>query len=109
MNTDVFTLITILVALVGAVGGIIARDRYIGKAISTGDRDLSNAMNTKFDTTHERINKIRDEFVRREDLEQHMARVDRGLREIHDGQEKTNQRIDTVLQVLANGKHTSNS
>lgn len=43
-----------------------ARDRQLLASISAGDAQI-----------HDRINRIRDEFVRRDDLAEHLARLDK--------------------------------
>lgn len=81
------------------VGGIIARDRYVLNLISTGDK----AVEGKVDIVHERINKTRDDFVRRDDLDSHMKRIEGNLEKMYTEQRETNQRIDGFMAAMVNG------
>lgn len=59
------------------------------------------------DDLHREINQVRNEYVRRVDLDGHIQRLGediKGLRtEIQQGREATNIRLDAVLAALATG------
>ena len=80
------TVITLAVALVGVVSGAIARDRQLTRMITDGDHAL-----------HERIDVVKDNFVRRVDLENHMTRIDTSIRDLTSEQRDTNKLISEVL------------
>lgn len=73
-----------------------AEDR-LGAAIKDGDDQL-----------HERVNRVRDEYVRRVDLDDHVRQLRDGMKEMRDetrdGLKETNKRLDQVLAVLAQDK-----
>lgn len=90
MGEDLKWLIGMLLAFSTAVGGLIARDRQVMKAIKDGDEKL-----------HERINKAQTEYVRREDLNRHIQSIESNVRSMREEQRETNRRIDAVLSELA--------
>ncbi len=64
-------LVGIGMAFAAVVGGIIIRDRQVMGAIKAGDDQL-----------HERVNRTRDEYVRRDDLDQHIRRIEKSVEEM---------------------------
>jgi hypothetical protein len=68
---DIQMLIGIVAAGVAIIGGIIVRDRYVAKSIRDGDAEL-----------HSRINKVKDDYVRRDDLDKHLERIEHKLDEL---------------------------
>ena len=96
MNTDLQWLIGAFFGLVALIGGIIARDRQLTTLIKTGDDQL-----------HERINRTRDDYVRRDDLAQHNARMREDMQqlreEMHKGREEQNRRLDSILAAINKG------
>lgn len=104
-----------LISLVGVVGGIVVRDRYIQRLITDGDaatrRDASAETEKVHGETkqlHERVNRVRDEYVKRVDLDSHIERLDSNIVKLGDdmrtSSERTNQRLDAVLAHLM-GNH----
>ena len=94
MNDDMQTvqwLIGVAVAFTALVGGVVTRDRQVAKQI----RDVENRM-------HDRINKVKDDYVKRSDMEAGMARVSDDVSklrdEIRDDRQETNRRLDTIIQ-----------
>lgn len=57
---------------------------------------------------HDRVNRVRDEYVRRVDLDDHVKQLREGMKEMRDetreGLKETNKRLDQVLAVLAQDK-----
>lgn len=95
MDTD--TLITIAVAViafVGMIGGILARDRQLTRLITDGD-----------DKLHDRVNRVRDEYVRRADLNGHIQRLDANIqnlaKDMHDTSQETTRRLDAILTAMS--------
>jgi uncharacterized membrane protein YhiD involved in acid resistance len=71
------------------VGGIILRDRQVMSTIQDGD-----------DKLHHRINDTRDQYVRRDDLAQHIQRIEKTVDEMRiemREQRRTNERLDSTL------------
>lgn len=107
MAVETSTILAIIAAI-GCVGGIIARDRYIASMMVNGDKAVRDAMDKRIDVVHERVNKTRDEFVRREDLDGHLVRIEKTITSMHEEQKETNRRIDNFLAAIAqNTSHTS--
>jgi hypothetical protein len=76
-------------AAAATIGGFIVRDRQVAKTIADGDAEL-----------HQRVNKVRDEYVRRDDLTGHITRIETMLIAMRDEQRRTNERIDSLLVKL---------
>lgn len=116
VNTEV---IVVIVAVLGCIGGVIARDRYIGSTIANGDKAVREECERKINSVkadcdkdtsvlHERINKTRDEFVRRDDLDGHLARIEKSISGMHEEQKGTNKRIDEFMTAMASSNgHTT--
>ena len=71
------------------IGGIMVRDRQVMSTIKAGD-----------DTLHERVNRTRDEYVRRDDLDNHIRRIEKSVEEMRvemREQRRTNERLDATL------------
>ena len=86
------------------IGGIIARDRFILTMINNGDKSVADEADRKVAIVHERVNKTRDEFVRRDDLDGHLQRMEASMKGMHDEQRETNKRIDEFMtRMVKNG------
>lgn len=71
------------------VGGVILRDRQVMGTIKDGD-----------DKLHDRLSKVKDEYVRRDDLASHIQRIEKTVDEMRiemREQRRTNERLDTTL------------
>lgn len=105
MADDIKWLFGALVAVVAAVGGFIARDRALVNQIRDGDDNSRKVAKEGADALHERVNKVRDEFVRRDDLDGHIKRFERSVSEMRGemrhGHTETNKRLDTVMETLS--------
>ncbi|KAB0571287.1 hypothetical protein [Brucella pituitosa] len=91
-----------LIGLATGLGGtftvaLIATFRSLSSSIRDGDNQL-----------HERVNRVRDEYVRRVDLDDHVKQLRDSVRELRDETREasrgTNTRLDQVLAVLAQDK-----
>lgn len=65
---------------------------------------LSDAIRKGDDALHTRVNDIRDEYVRRTDLDGHMQRIDGSMRDLRSDMKEqhrdTQRRLDSVLTAL---------
>lgn len=65
---------------------------------------LSDAIREGDDALHARVNGIRDEYVRRTDLDGHMQRIDGSMRDMRSDMKEqhrdTQRRLDSVLAAL---------
>ncbi|MDT6938564.1 hypothetical protein RI570_00110 [Brucella pseudogrignonensis] len=79
-----------------------------GLALIAAFRSLSASMKAGDDALHERINRTRDDYVRRVDLDGHVSQLRDGMKELkdetRDSAKETNKRLDQVLAVLAQDK-----
>lgn len=105
------TAVVLLLGVVGCVGGIVARDRYISNTIVSGDKAVRDEFDRKLEVMqvevdkdaailHERINKTRDEFVRRDDLDGHLSRIEKNIGAMHDEQKGMNKRLDDFMVAM---------
>ena len=71
-------------------------------------RSLSASIKDGDDALHERINRTRDDYVRRVDLDGNVNQLRDGMKELKDesreGARETNKRLDQVLAALAQDK-----
>jgi len=67
------TLIGMAGFLAAVLGGSIVRDRQIFRQIREGE-----------DRLHERINRVREDYVRREDLDNHIQRLETNVKDLRD-------------------------
>ena len=74
MEDDLKWIVGIAVTLTLAlVTTIIAAFRNLANRISVGNRDL-----------HKRVDDVKDKYVRRDDLDGHILRIDQNVRELRD-------------------------
>lgn len=77
--------------LITVIGGIVVRDREVMRKIDEGDARLS-----------ERITKVQTEYARKEDLTDHVLRVEQSVESMRNELRETNRRIDSLILVLSN-------
>ena len=67
-------------------------------------RQLAERMGDGHDKLHERINRVREEYVRRDDLDGHLQRIDGNVnelrREIADSHRDVTKRLDAIVERL---------
>ncbi len=73
--------------------------------IQSSRNDAMNAVKMGGDVAHDRINRVRDEYVRRDDLQGHLVRIDKQFDEMRDqirrGQESTERKLDKIENLLS--------
>lgn len=84
-------LIGAVMTLITVIGGIVVRDREVMRKIDDGDARLS-----------ERITKVQTEYARKEDLTDHVLRVEQSVESMRNELRETNRRIDSLIMVLSN-------
>lgn len=89
MTVGVDWIIGIAIAVVSLVGGIIVRDRQVMRNIVEGDEKL-----------HQRINRVQDTYVRRDDLNGHIQSIENTVNSMREEQRETNRRIDALLAAM---------
>ena len=89
MGDDIKWLIGAIVGIVAMIGGFIVRDRQVMHNITNGDEKL-----------HERINRMQIDFVRRDDLNGHIDRIEQQVGGMREEQRETNRRIDALITAL---------
>lgn len=95
MEEDFKWLVGILVGFAAMIGGFITRDRQMARQIREGD-----------DSLHDRINRVKDEYVRKDDLDQTVRRLETGMKEMRDeirhNNTETTKRLDQLLAAQSN-------
>jgi uncharacterized membrane protein YdfJ with MMPL/SSD domain len=94
-------LIGTAVTAIFAIAGIaIAAFRATANKID----DVAGKIKAGDDALHERINRVRDEYVKRIDLDGYMERMEETVKELrtetHEGTREINHRLDQVLTTL---------
>lgn len=115
MNGSIEWVIGTVLAIVAMLGGAVVRDRQVFKAIRDGDEKLGDKLTTGDKALDDRIDKTRDDYVRRADLEQHIKHLETSVaqlqtshgelaREMRDANaglvSQMNTRFDNLLAVL---------
>lgn len=67
-------------------------------------RSLSASLKEGDDKLHDRINRVREDYVRRDDLDAHIDRLSDGMKEVKDESRETNKRLDQLLAAMAQDK-----
>lgn len=78
-------------------GAFLATIGGLRKAISNGDEKLADKMSKGDDALHERVNRVRDEYVKRVDHDAALTRIDLTLRELRDEQKEMNRQVLAAL------------
>lgn len=91
MLDEIRWLIGAVMTLITVIGGIVVRDREVMRKIDDGDARLS-----------ERITKVQTEYARKEDLTDHVLRVEQSVESMRNELRETNRRIDSLILVLSN-------
>jgi uncharacterized protein (DUF927 family) len=83
MEADLRWFIGIAVSVsLALVGAIITAFRNLAGRISTGDREL-----------HNRIDEVKEKYVRRDDLDGHIGRLDQNVREIREEMRENHRQV----------------
>ena len=98
-DMDVSQLLAIIAgfcAVAGVVSGIIIRDRQMQRSISKIGEDFGRNIDQKVNELHERVNRVRDEYVKRIDLDAHIKRLEQDFRDLRD-EIRTSHKENTAL------------
>jgi len=108
MEVNIMWVVTTAIGLVTLIGGVVARDRYILNVISKNHEGSIKAIQESADTINARVDHVKDEYVRRVDLDGHISRLDGSLQHLTDemrsSSNNTNQRLDMILAHFVNPK-----
>ena len=80
-------------ALVTMIGGFIVRDRQVMARIHEGDEKIQKA-----------VDDVRKEYVRRDDLKDHLQAIEKSLVQSRAEQRETARRIDTLITSIAKSR-----
>lgn len=85
-----------------------SRDTSLMTMIAGAKEDMGRQIKDAADPLHERVNRIRDEYVRRDDLDAHLARVEKRFDEIHHQIQRhsdmTEKRLTEIVTTLRANK-----
>ena len=94
------------------IGGIMtpvvlaamARDRSLISMFTTMETGLEQRIKAETAPLHERVNRVRDEYVRRDDLEAHLSRMEKQFDEVRAELRRTSEtnekRLAEILTLL---------
>lgn len=88
---------TALTVLLATAGMLIAAFRALSAKIDSSNASQTEQIKEGDDKLHERINRVRDEYVKRIDLDGHLGRIDQTLREMRDEWRDMNRTIIAAL------------
>lgn len=83
--------------LLATAGMLIAAFRALSAKIDSSNAEQTELIKDGDDKLHERINRVRDEYVKRIDLDGHLGRIDQTLREMRDEWREMNRTIIASL------------
>ena len=125
MFSEIMWLIGVSVTVLVAVGGmVITGFRNANNKASAGDKTLHEKIDNVNRDVNDRIDRVKDNYVRRDDFDGFAARVDAklghmearmesGHKELRDdirhGQTEVNSRLDTLISHYTVAKATSGS
>lgn len=72
----------VVLAIIGAVGMAIVRDRQVHKTIDDKVGVVEQKIDREIATLHERVNRTRDDMVRQADLQAHSTRIESVLSDV---------------------------
>jgi hypothetical protein len=81
----------VIISLITMIGGLIARDRQVHTRIEQGDAD-----NMK------KIEEIKRDYVRRDDLKDHLQAIEKSISQSRDEQRDLTRRIDNFIATMSN-------
>lgn len=90
---EVIQLISVVLVLGGMFFGLY---RWVVAMLA----DQRKSFSGQVAELHGRIDSVRDEYVRRRDLDDHIARIEKSQDKVIDGQERIHTRIDELLAQL---------
>lgn len=94
----------VAVVLMAVIGWLVKEMRALAANLTAEAAGLRTAITVGDNALHERVNKVRDEYVRRDDLDGHLQRIDGNVnelrREIADGQREMTKRLDAIVERL---------
>ena len=97
MGEDLKWIVTVALGVITVIGGLLMRDRHMLATIRKGDEDAIRHAQEGDDRLHERVNRVRDEYVRRDDHDRAYDALRELLVDIRQGQVELNRRIDQAL------------
>lgn len=78
----------------------LARDRSLMTMMTSVQTAVADQIKSATDPIHERVNRIRDEFVRRDDLDGHLARWDKRFDEMRADMQRNNDEMKKTLKEI---------
>lgn len=78
-----------------------SRDRTLMAMIAGAKEDMARQVKNGVDPLHERVNRVRDEYVRRDDMDGHLARLDKRFDEFNQQMLRNNDQVQKRLDEIA--------
>jgi len=104
MSPELQWVIGTAIALLVLVGGVIARDRSLTNWFTDKVESVRAEADKEAKVLHERINRVRDEYSKRSDLDSYIAQMQTALQglatEVRSHTTQTNTRLDALVNAL---------
>lgn len=92
---------------VGMVGGFLARDRQVMSLIDDGDEavcrkveKVQSEINSVKREIQAEIHAVKRDYVRRDDMRDHLQAIERSLQQSRDEQKDLTRRIDALINAM---------
>lgn len=99
-----FAVIGLLVGIGGLLTPIVlaamARDRSLIAMVNTTRDDMQRMIAQSADQTHERINRVRQEYVREDHLNAHLGRIDKRFDDMATELRRSSERVDKGFESI---------
>lgn len=86
----------------------MARDRSLISMFTTLETSLEARIKAETAPLHERVNRVRDEYVRRDDLDAHLSRMEKQFDEVRAELRRNNETVEKRLTEMVNILRKSN-
>lgn len=105
MELEGWQLVLAIAALIAALAGAAwARDRSISEMIVQSKEDSRKMVKEAVDPVHDRINRVRDEYVREDHMNAHLQRIEKRFDDMRDEirtrDEQTRKSLDEIRGLL---------
>lgn len=101
---EVKWIVGVIVGIVTMIGGLVTRDRQVMHRIDDGDRDIREELHALGDKVKASQDSIKRDYVRRDDLKEHLQTIEKMLEQARADQKDLTRRIDSFITTVNNGR-----
>lgn len=103
LSTIVVAAIAVITAVVGGVRWQVSQQQRIAESVNKQVANLGAELHKATEILHGRINDVREQYVRRDDLAVHLAPLNEGQKRLETSLLDLNRRLDDVFRPPARG------